>query len=57
MMRELTVRELAERMRVTERTVYTWIKKGAVKSEQMVPGGHHRIAVTRPADMKKPETA
>lgn len=42
MMRELTVRELAERERVTKRTVYNWIEKGAVEHRR-TPGGGLRI--------------
>lgn len=49
-MKELTVRELAEKERVTERTVRTWISKGAVDVRR-TPGGHIRIL---PA-MKNPE--
>lgn len=38
-----TVREFAEKMRVTERTVYRWIKLGVLKASQVVKGGEYRI--------------
>lgn len=41
-MTELTVKEYAERERVTTRTVRTWIAKGAVKCRR-THGGHLRI--------------
>lgn len=50
-MKELTVRELAEQERVTERTVWTWISKGAVDVRR-TPGGRVRIQ-----PMKKPEVS
>lgn len=37
-MKELTVKELADRERVTERTVRNWIAKGAVEIRR-TPGG------------------
>lgn len=54
-MRELTVRELAERERVTRRTVYHWIEKGAVNVRR-TPGGAIRITAppTPPAAVKIP---
>jgi excisionase family DNA binding protein len=39
---ELTVKELAARERVTTRTVYHWIEKGAVDARK-TPGGGVRI--------------
>ena len=39
---ELTVKEYAERERVTPRTVYRWIDKGAIDSRK-TPGGEIRI--------------
>lgn len=45
---ELTVKELAALERVTERTVYTWIEKGAVDVRR-TPGGQLRIADRRVA--------
>jgi len=39
---ELKVKEFAERERVTERTVYAWIAKGAVQVRR-TPGGGLRI--------------
>ena len=41
-----TVRGFAEKMSVTERTVYRWIKIGAVKAIQMVRGGEYRIPLS-----------
>lgn len=38
-----TVREFAEKMRVTERTVYRWIKLEVVHAIQRVRGGEYRI--------------
>jgi excisionase family DNA binding protein len=43
---ELTVKELAALERVTERTVYNWIEKGAVEVRR-TPGGQIRIADSR----------
>lgn len=39
---ELTVKEFAEREKVTPRTVMNWIAKGAVKVRR-TPGGRLRI--------------
>lgn len=41
---ELTVKEYAEAERVTTRTVYNWIGKGAVPVRR-TPGGNIRIRV------------
>lgn len=41
-MKELTVKELAAEERVTERTVWNWIAKGAVDIRR-TPGGGVRI--------------
>lgn len=38
-----TVEEFATKVRVTERTVYRWIKLGVVKALQRVRGGEYRI--------------
>lgn len=38
-----TVKEFAEKMRVTERTVYRWIKLEVLKASQVVKGGEYRI--------------
>lgn len=46
-MYELTVRELAILERVSERTVYTWLTKGAVPFRK-TPGGGIRIPDRRP---------
>lgn len=46
MMRELTVKEFAHLERVTERTVWNWIAKGAVNVRR-TPGGGVRIADRR----------
>ena len=48
---ELTVKELATQERVTERTVYNWMAKGAVTFRR-TPGGNIRI---QPSDMKSSE--
>lgn len=45
---ELTVKEFAARERVTERTVWNWIAKGAVDCRR-TPGGGVRIAAGRSA--------
>ncbi len=42
MMPEYTVREYADKERVTPRTVFTWILKGAV-TYRRTPGGQIRI--------------
>lgn len=47
---EFTVREYAAIERVTERTVYTWIRKGAIDVRR-TPGGGIRIS----SDMKSTE--
>lgn len=39
---ELTVKEYAQRERVTERTVWSWIAKGAVETRR-TPGGGVRV--------------
>jgi excisionase family DNA binding protein len=41
-MSELTVKEYAQAERVTERTVWTWIAKGAIEVRR-TPGGRVRI--------------
>lgn len=41
-MKELTVKELAAEERVTERTVWNWIAKGAI-GVRRTPGGGIRI--------------
>jgi hypothetical protein len=60
---EFTVKEFAARERVTERTVWNWVAKGAVDIRR-TPGGGVRIADRRAAsrmpmlslsDMKNPE--
>lgn len=43
---ELTVKEYARLERVTRRTVYNWIDKGAVDARK-TPGGALRIRVSR----------
>jgi excisionase family DNA binding protein len=50
---ELTVKELAERERVTRRTVYHWIEKGAVETRK-TPGGGVRIVDRRAAGSREP---
>jgi excisionase family DNA binding protein len=42
---EMTVKELAERERVTRRTIYTWIDKGVIDRRDIrkTPGGGVRI--------------
>lgn len=45
-MRELTVKEFADRERVAERTVRRWIDKGAVDVRR-TPGGGLRIRERR----------
>lgn len=44
--RELTVKEYAAHERVTTRTVWTWIGKGAVPVRR-TPGGHVRVQIYR----------
>lgn len=51
MAKELTVKELAHRERVTERTVRNWIDKGAVDYRR-TPGGAIRIIESRQAEEK-----
>lgn len=41
---ELTVREYAEHERVSTRTVWTWIQKGAV-TVRRTPGGSVRVQI------------
>ena len=53
MMRELTVKELAAKERVDERTVRRWIEKGAVDVRR-TPGGGVRI-IDRRSDMASPD--
>lgn len=55
-MNELTVKELAAVERVSERTVWTWIAKGAVDVRR-TPGGGIRIADRRVTvlTLKNPE--
>jgi len=43
---DLTIRELAERDKVDERTVRRWIEKGAVETRR-TPGGRIRIIERR----------
>ena len=45
---ERTVREVADRERVTKRTVYNWIEKGAV-THRRTPGGAIRIVLDPPS--------
>lgn len=45
---DLKVKEFAARERVTERTVWTWISKGAVEIRR-TPGGGVRIVERREA--------
>lgn len=52
--RELTVKEYAERERVTTRTVKTWISKGAVQVRR-TPGGRVRILILGAAEVKDGE--
>ena len=49
---ELTVKELAAEERVTERTVWNWIAKGAIEIRR-TPTGRIRI----PKILKKPENS
>lgn len=54
-----TVRQCAARHGVTERTVWQWIEKGAVKvTRRVTPGGAVRVEIEEP-DSSKPrhETA
>ena len=58
-MRELTVKELATRERVTVRTVRNWIAKGAIDFRR-TPGGGVRIpsygeqTMTKSENQRKP---
>lgn len=38
-----TVAEFAEKMRVADRTVYRWVKRGVVQGLQVMKGGEYRI--------------
>lgn len=49
---ELTVKEYAAAERVTERTVYNWIGKGAVQVRR-TPGGGVRVVVFSLAGVMK----
>lgn len=51
---ELTVKEFAAHERVTERTVRTWVSKGAVPIRR-TPGGYIRILVLTDSRMKSDE--
>ena len=51
---EMTVKEYAARERVTERTVWVWLAKGAVKCRK-TPGGGIRVVVRLPAPLKNTE--
>lgn len=44
MIREMTVKEFAHREQVTQRTVRTWIAKGAVPVRR-TPGGGVRVLI------------
>lgn len=46
----LTVKQVAEREQVTERTVRNWIAKGAVKVDPHHPGGGIRVVEWRKTD-------
>ena len=50
---ELTVKEYAERERVTERTVWNWIAKGAVPVRR-TPGGGVRLRDTAVKNTENP---
>jgi predicted site-specific integrase-resolvase len=50
-MPEYTVREYADKERVTPRTVFTWILKGAVNIRR-TPSGRIRIIDPPPTTMK-----
>lgn len=52
-MRELTVKQYAEREQVDERTVRRWIEKGAIDARK-TPGGRFRIEVNIPSPAKPP---
>ena len=53
-MREMTVKQYAAREQVTERTVRTWIAKGAIRVRR-TPGGRVRVFVADPEPMKPDE--
>jgi len=55
-MDELTVKELARVERVSERTVWTWVAKGAVPVRR-TPGGGVRILRVLSPPLKKSEEA
>lgn len=52
--RELTVKEYAAAERVTPRTVWTWINKGAVPVRR-TPGGGVRVLILTSEVMKSDE--
>lgn len=54
MTRELTIKEYARVERVSERTVKTWISKGAVEIRR-TPGGRVRILILTAAKVKSGE--
>jgi excisionase family DNA binding protein len=41
--RYLTIEEVAELLRVSERTVYRWIRNGNLQAIQVMEGGGYRI--------------
>ena len=51
MKRELTVKEVAEKERVNERTVRRWIEKGAVAVRRTPGGGVRVVSVMTSADI------
>lgn len=51
---ELTVKQLAQLEQVTERTVWHWIQKGAVKVRR-TPGGGVRISLPTESELKSSE--
>lgn len=58
-MKELTVKEMAQRERVTERTVRNWIAKGALDIRRTPGGRGVRIIERRDSrsDMRNAETS
>ena len=50
---ELTVKEFAERERVTERTVWKWISKGAIPVRRTPGGGVRIFTLTDDQDREK----
>ena len=52
----ITVEELAAYWRVSERTIYRDIEKGAIKTVLRLPGGHIRIPITVAREYGKPNT-